>query len=504
MQKFQLSPLFTDGAVLCRNKEIRLFGTAETGISLHLTLTDQAGNLLAEDALTAKDGRFCFFLPPQQAQEGCTLTLTDGQDTAMYSDVAVGDVYLASGQSNMELELQNADEGKELIPVHENPHVRYFNVPKCPRFTPEMEEANRNARWMKVAPGTAKDMSAVAYFFAMKLQPHLNIPIGIIDCYWGGTSVTCWMSEETLNLTAEGQRYLKEYEDSWAGKSMEQYLAEEAAWMGSLDAWARKADALKVVHPEYTTKELNAEIGPCPPWDPPAGTGSPYRPHGLFHTMLERVIPAALTGVLFYQGEEDSWRTTQYDILLSTYIIRLRELFRDHELPFLNVQLPMWIDGAATEDSKLWPRLRMAQQKVYRNFRNTGLAVLLDQGEFDNIHPTNKRVVGERLFESALDVIYHQPARLSPFAIGKCQKDGKLYISLSAPVADRGVGDLLLEIAGEDGKFLPANAQINGDTLILSSPAVPRPCMARYAWTDYAIVRLFGENGLPLAPFCIE
>ena len=502
MPKFQLSPLFTDGAVLCRNKEIRLFGTAEDGTALRLTLADAAGAVLAEDRLIARNGSFCFFLSPQKAQEGCVLALTDGQDTAVYSDIAVGDVYLASGQSNMELELQNADEGKDLIPLHENPLVRYFNVPKCPRFTPEMEEANRNARWMKIAPGTAKDMSAVAYFFAMKLQKHLNIPVGIIDCYWGGTSVTCWMDEEALNRTAEGQRYMREYEKRCEGKSMEQYLAEEASWMGSLDAWAKKADALKAVHPEYTTKELNVEIGPCPPWDPPAGEGSPYRPHGLFHTMLERVIPAALTGVLFYQGEEDSWRTKQYDILLSSYIIRLRELFRDDELPFLNVQLPMWIDGAATEDSKLWPRLRMAQQKVYRNFRNTGLAVLLDQGEFDNIHPTNKRVVGERLFECALDVIYHQPARLSPFATGKCQKDGKLYISLSAPAVIRGEGDLLLEIAGEDGVFVPADAQLCGDTLILSSPSVPRPVMARYAWTDYAIVRLFGENGLPLAPFC--
>lgn len=503
MPKFQLSPLFTAGAVLCRNKEIRLFGTAEDGTALRLTLADAAGAVLAEDRLIAKNGTFCFFLPPQEAQESCALTLTDGQDTAVYSDIAIGDVYLASGQSNMELELQNADEGKDLIPVHENPHVRYFNVPKCPRFTTELEEANRNAHWMKIAPGTARDMSAVAYFFAMKLQKHLNIPIGVIDCYWGGTSVTCWMDEEALNRTAEGQRYMREYAKRCEGKSMEQYLAEEAAWLGSLDAWAKKADALKAVHPEYTNKELSLEIGPCPPWDPPAGEGSPYRPHGLFHTMLERVIPTTLTGVLFYQGEEDSWRTTQYDILLSSYVIRLRELFRDDELPFLNVQLPMWIDGMATEDSKLWPRLRMAQDKVYRNMRNTGLAVLLDQGEFDNIHPTNKRVVGERLFECALDVIYHQSARLSPFAVGKCQKEGKLYISLSAPVVVCGEGDLLLEIAGEDGVFVPADAQLCGDTLILSNPAVPRPLMARYAWTDYAIVHLFGENGLPLAPFCL-
>jgi len=285
---------------------------------------------------------------------------------------------------------------------------------------------------------------------------------------------------------------------------MEQYLEEESAFFGGLDAWAKQADALKAAHPEYTTKEINEAIGPCPPWNPPVGEGSPFRPAGLYHTMLERVVPAALTGVLFYQGEEDSWRTKQYDVLLTSFIFQLRELFMDGELPFLNVQLPMWMDGAATEDSKLWPVLRQAQQKVWRNVRNTGLAVLIDEGEFDNIHPTNKRVVGERLYECALDVIYHEPARLSPFAIGKYQKNGKLIVTVSAPVTDCGSGDSLMEIAGEDGAFQPADVQLEEKQIVLSSPTVPRPTTARYAWTDYAKVRLFGENGLPLAPFVME
>ena len=207
--------------------------------------------------------------------------------------------------------------------------------------------------------------------------------------------------------------------------------------------------------------------------------------------------------MLFYQGEEDSWRTKRYDILLTSFIFQLRELFLDGELPFLNVQLPIWIDGAATEDSRLWPVLRLAQQKVWRNVRNTGLAVLLDQGEFDNIHPTNKRVVGERLYECALDTIYHEPAQLPPFAVGKCQRDGKLIVALSAPIVDCGNGDYLLEIAGKDGVFHPADVVLEDQQIVLSSPAVPRPADVRYAWLDYAHVRLFGENGLPLAPFAL-
>ncbi len=504
MERFSLSPLFRDRAVLCRNKEIRVWGTAEEGTRLTLILKNEWNQELGRDESTAKEGKLFFRLPPQKAQIKCSLTLSDGRDSVTYTDIAIGDVYLAGGQSNMELELQNADEGRDLIPLHSNPLVRYFNVPKFARFVPEAEEANENARWLPVAPGTARDMSAVAYFFAMKLQPEIQVPIGIIDCYWGGTSVTCWMDEEALNRTAEGQRYLREYKEMWAGKSMEQYLAEEGAFFSGLDEWAKKADALKAAHPEYTAKEITAEIGPCPPWNPPVGEGSPFRPDGLVHTMLERVIPFTLTGVLFYQGEEDTWRTKRYDILLSSFILRLREQFEDNDLPFLNVQLPMWMDGAATEDSKLWPALRLAQQKVYRNLRNTGLAILLDQGEFDNIHPTNKRVVGERLYEEALHVIYQRKARLSPFALGKYAKDGKLHVTLSAPVFDRGEGKFLMEIAGEDGQFFPAEAVPHGDEIILSCPTVPHPVMARYAWTDYAIVRLFGADGLPLAPFWVE
>ena len=501
MRRFELSPLFRDGAVLCRNKEIRVWGTAKEGTNLTLMLKNEWHQELCRDEVTAKEGKFLFRLPPQKAQVKCFLVLSDGREEITYSDIAIGDVYLAGGQSNMELELQYADEGKGLIPVHSNPLVRYFNVPKFARFCPEAEEANENARWLPIAPGTARDMSAAAYFFAMKLQPEIQVPVGVIDCYWGGTSVTCWMDEEALNRTAEGQRYIREYSALWAGKSMEQYLAEEKAFFDGLHQWSDQADALKAVHPEYTNQQLCDEIGPCPPWNPPAGPGSPFRPDGLVHTMLERVMPAALTGVLFYQGEEDTWRTKCYDILLTAFILRLREQFQDNDLPFLNVQLPMWIDRAATEDSKLWPALRLAQWKVYRNIRHTGLAILLDQGEFDNIHPTNKRVVGERLYEAALSVIYQRKARLSPFALGKYTKDGKLHISLSAPVFDRCEGKFLMEIAGEDGQFQPAETALCGDEIILSSPSVPHPVMARYAWTDYAIVRLFGANGLPLAPF---
>ena len=143
--QFEISPLFGDGAVLCRDREIRLFGTAPEGAAVTAELRDRFGRVLGKDTAPAREGRFLLRLPPQTAQEECTLTYACGGASVVCTDVVIGDVYLAGGQSNMELELQNADEGPGLIETHDLPLVRYFNVPKCARPGPETEQANRAA-----------------------------------------------------------------------------------------------------------------------------------------------------------------------------------------------------------------------------------------------------------------------------------------------------------------------------------------------------------------------
>ena len=501
MGVFQPSSLFSDGAVLCRGKEIRVFGAAELPVTA--VLENSRGELLGRDTAESRDGRFLCVLPPQAAQTDCVLTLRCGGEIRECRNVAIGDVFLANGQSNMELELQNADEGPDCIRNHSNTLVRYYNVPKCPRVGPETEQANRDARWRTIAPGSGGDMSAVAYFFAMTIQRHTGVPVGIIDCYWGGTSISCWMREETLQGLAEGQRYLADYAEKTRGVTMAQYLEKEAAFQQAFDRWNQAVAALREKEPGIGWPDINLRLGPCP-WNPPAGPGSPYRPFGLEGTMLERVVPCALTGVLFYQGEEDTARTERYEELLTAYIFQLRRQFMDSTLPFLNVQLPMWIDANA-RDSFTWPRLRLAQQQAASQVRHSGLAVLLDQGEYDNIHPTNKRVVGERLALEARRVIYGEgDAEQAPRAESKYSRDGALHVALTQNVRLRDGGDTLLEIAGEDGVFYPAETEFRARELVLSHAAVPRPVQARYAWTDYAIVRLFGENGLPLAPFWLK
>ena len=493
--------LFTDGAVLCRRKEIRIFGEVSEGQTVTVRLLSRDGVLLDESSAQAEGTRFLVTLPPQEAQTGCRLVILSGEEQSEADDVAIGEVFLAGGQSNMELELRNADEGPEIIRQYDDPLLRFFNVPKIAVTGPEHRKANDAVRWQAIAPGNGGTNSAVAYFFAAKLRQLLpGIPIGIIGCYWGGTSVTCWMDEKTLRTDPEGTRYLDHYAELAGGKSMETWLAEEKQFQDTFGAWNQTAEKYKHEHPGAPWDDVIAACG-LVPWAPPAGPGSPYRPGGLAETMVREIIPVTLTAVLFYQGEEDTTKTDHYDELFTLLIRTWRAWFREKDLPFLFVQLPMWIDSGAA-DTFLWPRLRKAQAAVRDAVPRTGMICLLDQGEYGNIHPTAKRPVGERLTELA-GVMLYGSGELSPRAEGLHPEGSTLAVHLSAPVEIRSdAAPGLLEIAGADGLYVPAQAEISGSRLLLRADGVEHPLHARYAWTDYAApVSLFGLNGLPLEPF---
>ena len=502
--KLNPSPLFTDGVVLCRGKEIRLFGEAADGAAVKASLLDEGGRTLAENETTGKDGRFLVTLPSQKAQTGCRLVFSDGTDEVTAVDVAIGEVYLAGGQSNMELELRNSAEGPGIIPGLDDPEIRFFNVPRKACEDEEQREAFAQTRWHAADPETGGYNSAVAYFFGRKMrEKHPDIPIGIIGCYWGGTSVSCWMDEETLRSVGEGVRYLDEYAQRCGSKTMAEYLEEEATHTRLVNEWNERVESYKAEHPGAPWKEIENAAGICP-WNPPAGPGSPFRPAGLAESMLRHVSPYTLTGLLYYQGEDDAGRTDHYDTLMIAMIRFWRRLFRDAELPFLFVQLPMWINWD-TEDSFRWPLTRLAQAAARDAVRNTGMVCLLDQGEYGNIHPVHKQPVGERLAELLL-AMRGEGGAVSPRATGKYVNGNTVTVQLSAPVYPRdGKMPALMEIAGDDGRFVPARAVVSDDTLRLWSAEVKHPTAVRYAWTDYSDqVNLFGENGLPLEPFLLS
>ena len=492
----KLNPLFADGAVLCRGREIPVFGSAEDGAAVSAELRDAHGVLLGRGAATAVSGRFLLYLPPQEAQTGCELTVTSGAETARCRDVAVGEVWLAGGQSNMEMALVNADGGPAEIAAHDDALLRFFDVPRWARDCPEADAAFDAVRWQKAAPGAAGGVSAVAYWFAKRRRADTGAPVGIIDCWWGGTSVTCWLDGETLAATAAGQTYLREWAEKSEGVTMDAYLAAEKIFTDNLDAWNRRVAQVKTaLPPDAPWAAIEAEAGPCP-WFPPYGPGSQYRPAGLYGTMLRRIMPAGLNGILYYQGEEDACRTDRYDLLMGQLIGLWRRDFRDASLPFLFVQLPGW--GGA-EDHEAWARLRWQQEEVHRALRSTGLAVTIDLGDRENIHPTDKRPVGERLADQALRVADGADAPESPRVAGIALRGREAALTLSAPVAGEPAG---FETMGPDGAWRPAQAEVRGAEILLRSDR--EITAARYAWLDWPEVKLFGLNGLPLAPWRSE
>ena len=500
--RLEPSPLFTDGAVLCRDRDIRIFGEAAEGMPVKASLQDRDGRTLAENEVTAKNGRFMISLPPQKAQTGCRLVIISGGEQAAAGDIAIGDVYLAGGQSNMELELRNAKGGTDQ--VRDDNLLRFFNVPRKACVCEEQQRAVRETRWQPVTRETAGYNSAVASIFGEAMRKKRpDVPVGIIGCYWGGTSATCWMDGETLRSMDEGVRYLEEDKAKRGGKTMEQYLEEEAAFIRGMDDWGRKAEKIRKERPGTGDREIEKEIGPFP-WNPPAGPGSPYRPAGLAESMLAEIAPVSLTAALYYQGEEDTARTEHYDVLMTALIGYWRKIFRNAELPFLFVQLPMWIpyDG---EDTYTWARTRLAQAAVRDSVQNTGMICLLDQGEYGNIHPVDKVPVGLRLAELAGKKLYGEGEE-SPRATGMTADGDTVTVLLDRSVITRdGKAPALMEVAGEDGRFVPAEAEIAGNTLKLRAGEVPQPVSARYAWTDWSDrVNVFGKNGLPLEPFWIK
>lgn len=495
-QALRLAAVFTDHMVLQRCKEIAVFGTGVTG---RLVAAEICGK---RARATVRDGQFCLRLPPLAPGGPYTLSVSDGETTLQFEDVLIGDVYFAGGQSNMELEIQNADGGRQAYMTADNPQIRFYNTPKVSTMA-QVDDAEQNACWRVLAPGACQDVSAVMFFFAVELQPEIGVPIGVIDCYWGGTSAACWMRRDALNRFTVGQEYLARYEDAIRGQSQEQYERDLKAYDDRNMTWWGKANEMKEKDPDITMAQISAVLGDSP-WPPPMGPKAFFRPAGLAETMVARVCPYTIKAFTYYQGEEDTSHPEDYRELMSALVLHWRALWHDDQLPFLLCQLPMFIDNNDVDDPH-WPIVRKAQADVAKALANTGLVVLIDCGERHNIHPTDKKTVGHRLYLQAMQRVYDELIDGdSPMALCKWQEGDTLFVRLSAPVSLLGESAGLFELAGEDGQYYPAKAQITGDRIALCAEAVPLPQKARYAFVGYGEVSLFGENGLPLAPFVLD
>lgn len=468
----KLHALFTDGAVLQRDLPVPVWGTANDGEKVTVSIAGQTATA------TAKDGRWSVKLKPLAAGGPHTMTV-EGTNKIEVKDVLVGEVWLCSGQSNMSFGLNSADNASEVIPKSANANIRLFQVPGKAEMEPQSEV---KAQWKVCDPKTVPGFSAVGYFFGRDLQKALNVPIGLINSSVGGTPAQAWTSQPALASLPAGKIYLDAYTASM--KNVEKL---EADYVKATEAWKVKAEEARAAgHPT-----------PRPP-GPPANRSN-NRPACLYNGMIAPLVPYAMRGAIWYQGEGNSGNPENYRELLPALIRGWRSDFNP-DLAFLIVQLAPY-DVPPTD---AWAWFRETQRQIALNIPKSGLAAIPDAGDPKDIHPRRKEPVGQRLALVAQATVYGQKVESSGPTLKEASFTGnKAVLTLdhaAGLVAKDGAPSGFI-IAGEDKKFLPAEAKIVDGKIEVSSPGVSAPKAVRYAWKNMPDGNLWNSAGLPATPF---
>ena len=609
-----VASVFTDNMVLQRDMPVPVWGAAKPGESVTVSFGGQSRTGKADVR-----GRWMVKLDPLPASPTPSELTVRGEDgSRCLKNVLVGEVWICSGQSNMEFPVRKVIHAEREPAEANRPEIRLFSVPYAPADSPvgEME----GAEWRLCTPETVSGFSAVGYFFGRELQEKLRVPVGLINCSWGGTKAQGWISEARLKSIPELQSEWEAFDSrrsasgrcwpkgiyesdplkrGWANPKLPDkngwkpmqlpakwqqhgidasgiiWFRREVAlpkhWLnhnlqlslGAIDktdvtyfngepigATGTPFDQTKYSQPrmyliphELTRAGENAVAvrvrseffdggmtGPadamtlsCPdfPDDPPQklagewryaieqsfGICSPGLPSELFNGMVNPLIPYAMRGVLWYQGESNEDRPELYRKLLPVLIHCWRDAWKEGNFPFLIVQLANFGTPETFDADSRWAVLREAQASAAASLPNVGLATAIDIGDPGDIHPTDKQEVGRRLAANALAEVYglktwngrgpvfkSAKAEGHEFRVLFGNTDGELRCSDSKPLCG-------FVVAGKDGKFHPAEARIDGDSVLLSSELVPVPCAARYDWADSPVGNLRNRHDLPAEPF---
>ena len=477
-----LAPLFTDGAVLQREKPVPVWGTADAGEKISVAFADQKLSTTADSK-----GLWRVNLAALPASATPRELVVKGTNTLTVRDIVVGEVWLASGQSNMEWLLAYCTDAKKDIAAANFPLVRQFKVAKQPSLTPL---ATVDGAWAPALPATAGQFSGVAYYFAVDLHRRLNVPVGILNSSWGGTGIEPWISPDAHRAAPD---LAKTFAKQETGKHP---TPEEVTSFNAIrTAWRKSRDDAKAAKQPFTEPEPNA----------PAGFPS-YRTAAALHNgMIHPLVPYALRGAIWYQGESSTSISAVYQGRMAALISGWRKAFDQGDFPFYWVQLPNLDVGGLNATNWSWAEMREAQAKAL-SVPNTGLAVTIDVGENKGLHPKNKKPVGERLALLALartygikDVVDSGPV----FAAAK--RDGDAYRITYAPAtsalkaADAGLAGF--ELAGSDQVFQPAEARIDGAMVVVTCAGIKNPAAVRYAYRNAPVAGLYNAAGLPAAPF---
>jgi sialate O-acetylesterase len=501
------SPLFSEGAVLQQGVPIPVWGTADPGEKVTVRLGGQAVSMVA-----GKDGKWKVQLPPHEAGGPFVMTIS-GCNTLTFSNVMVGEVWVCAGQSNMAFSLGGADTAVSEIPKANYPKLRIFGVGAKGYALPQT--ALPGGRWVECSPQTAGGFTAVGYFFGRDLLKARSVAVGLISTAWCGTPAEAWTSLDGLKKAKELQGYVdiaQKLADDYPRAMcllpgrFAKYWAGFTRWNNShgkvyekaYAEWAAAAEAAKA-DGKCAPTPPPAPVGlpPVPPASPDADEGMPKTPTVIFNGRIAPLTPYAIKGVLWYQAEGNAVKAEEYRTLFPCLIADWREKWGIGNFPFLFVQLPAYV--------KFAPGIREAQRLTLGKSSNTAMVVTTDLGGANELHPANKEPVGIRLALAARAVAYGEKIEYSGPLFQSLEIEGSRAI-LSFQHTGSGMvakdGELKgFVIAGADRKFIPAKAEIIGNTVVTSSPEVAAPVAVRYGWNNVPDGNLFNKEGLPASPF---
>jgi sialate O-acetylesterase len=496
----KLHGLFTDHMVLQRGIAVPVWGWADEGERVTVEFRGK------KVSTTAQGGVWRVKLGKLKAGGPDELKVT-GRNTLTLRDVLVGEVWIASGQSNMEWPMRLSHQPQSDILSAGNPQLRLYTVPKLKADTPVK---NVEAAWQATSPQSVSNFSAVAYYFGLKLQQDLGVPVGLIHTSWGGSPAEVWMREAVLAANPSFKRDI-----------LEAYPEQVKKVAAAVAVWEKEQAEAKSEGKPFTKRRPSAGWKPCE----------------LYNGMIAPLLPYAIQGAIWYQGESNAGRAHQYRTLFADMVTNWRTDWGQGDFPFLQVQLAPFTAIKEEPGESNWAELREAQVLATKTLRKVGAVSITDVGDPKDIHPAWKRPVGERLALAARRIAYGEKlTHTGPMYRGMKVKGDKVVLSFdhvgeglgAAPVSEEKVpgatrtAGLMVKgsplsgrtdaplhgfaIAGEDRKFVWADAVIEGDKLVVSSAKVPQPVAVRYGWADYPVVNLVCSPGgglpaLPATPF---
>ena len=477
-----LPRVLSNHMVVQRNLPVHVWGNATPGEGVMVSFRGESRGVNADGR-----GHWSVYLKPGEAGGPFELAVKGTPplggaaaevQTITLTDVLVGDVWVASGQSNMEFAMRQAATADADLPNAANDQIRLMMVKTKASEYPLADVETEG--WAASTPETARNFSAVGWYFAREIAQREHVPVGVIDSTWGGTVAEAWTRLAALGQDAALAPIFVQWADMTAGET---------------DALARQKDEQKQI------AEAKAAGKPAPefPWHPMLLS---WGPGMLWNGMIAPLTPFPIRGVIWYQGESNSKlaRAPFYGRVFSTMISDWRHEWGIGDFPFLFVQ----ISNFKSNDQENWAEVRQQQLKTLA-LRNTAMAVTIDIGNPDNVHPTDKVDVGLRLALAARAISYGEDVSYSGPIYRQATPEGgamRVWFDHHAKGLMAKGGDLTgFEVAGADGRFVAATAKIDGNTVVVTSDAVMEPRFVRYGWANSPQCNLFSGEGLPASPF---